>query len=84
MINATLNKIIELSITAVDNDTITFRVIMINKPADAVEKQSGNVLYFSWNVTSKQKVGYINERAFSQPRSEEYSKNPQLRTYIRS
>ena len=81
MINATLHKKVKLNITAVDKDTITFRVIMINKPADAVETQSGNVLYFSWNVTSKQKGPYINERAFSQPRSEECSKNRQLRTY---
>ena len=56
MINATLYKTVELNITAVDNDTITFRVI--NKPAGATEKQSGNVLYFTWNATSSQKVNY--------------------------
>ena len=56
MINATLYKTVELNITAVDNDTITFRVI--NKPAGAIEKQRGHELYFAWNVTSSQKVGY--------------------------
>ena len=56
MINATLYKTVELKITAVDNDTITFRVI--NKPAGAIENQSGHELYFTWNVTSSQKVGY--------------------------
>ena len=70
VINATLYKTVELNITAVDNDTITFRVI--NKPAGAIENQSGHELYFTWNVTSKQKVGYLDERAFSQPRSQEY------------
>ena len=70
VINATLYKTVELNITAVDNDTITFRVI--NKPAGATEKQGGNVLYFTWNVTSKQKVGYINELAFGEPRSQVY------------
>ena len=56
VINATLYKTVELHITAVDNDTITFRVI--NKPAGAMENQSGHELYFAWNVTSSQKVGY--------------------------
>ena len=55
-IDATLNETLQLNITAVDNDTITFRVI--NKPAGAEENQSGNKLYFTWNVTSSQKVGY--------------------------
>ena len=55
MINATLYKTVELKITAVDNDTITFRVI--NKPVGAIVNQSGNVLYFKWTVTSSQKVG---------------------------
>ena len=56
VINATLYKTVELNITAVDNDTITFRVI--NKPTGAIENQSGHELYFTWNVTSSQKVGY--------------------------
>ena len=56
VINATLYKTVELNITAVDNDTITFRVI--NKPAGAIVNQSGKELYFTWNVTSSQKVGY--------------------------
>jgi len=56
VINATLHETVKLNITAVDNDTITFRVI--NKPAEATVKQSGNVLHFTWNVTSSQKVGY--------------------------
>ena len=54
VINATLYEIVQLNITAVDNDTITFRAI--NKPAGATVNQSGNVLYFVWNVTSSQKV----------------------------
>ena len=70
VINVTLYKTVKLNITAVDNDTITF--LVINKPAGATEKQSGNVLYFTWNVTSKQKVGYINELAFGEPRSQVY------------
>ena len=56
VINATLYKTVELNITAVDNDTITFRVI--NKPAGAIENQSGHKLYLTWNVTSSQKVSY--------------------------
>ena len=55
MINATLYETVELNITAEDNDTITFRVI--DKPPWVEENQSGNVLYFKWNVTSRQKVG---------------------------
>ena len=55
-IDATLYKTLDLNITAVDNDTITFRVI--NKPAGAIESQSENKLYFTWNVTSSQRVGY--------------------------
>ena len=56
MINATLNKTLQLNITAVDNDTITFHVI--NKPAEAEVNQSKNELYFTWNVASSQRVGY--------------------------
>ena len=55
-IDATLYKTLDLNITAVDNDTITFRVI--NEPAGAKVKQSENKLYFTWNVTSSQRVGY--------------------------
>ena len=54
-INATLHKTVQLNVTAEDNDTITFRVI--NKPAGATMNQSGNVFYFTWPVTSTQKVG---------------------------
>jgi len=56
VINATLHETVGLNITAVDNDTITFRVI--NEPAEATVSQSGNVLYFTWNVTSSQKVSH--------------------------
>ena len=56
-INATLHKTVQLDITAQDNDTITFDVI--NKPADATFNQSGNVLHFTWPVTSSRKVGPI-------------------------
>ena len=59
MINATLHETVELNITAVDNDTITFRVI--NKPTGATHNQSGNMLYFTWIVTSSQKVRYIKD-----------------------
>ena len=54
--DATLYKTLELNITAVDKDTITFHVI--NKPAGAEVNQSENELYFTWNVTSSQRVGY--------------------------
>ena len=54
--NATLYETLELNITAVDNDTIKFNVI--NAPAAAKVNQSGNELYFAWNVTSSQKVGH--------------------------
>ena len=43
-------------ITAEDNDTVAFRVI--NKPEDATENQIGNVLHFTWHVTSTEKVGF--------------------------
>jgi len=56
VINATLYKVVDLKITGVDNDTITFRVI--NKPPGSIVNQSGNALHFKWNVTSSQKVGY--------------------------
>ena len=56
VIDATLYKTLDLNITAVDNDTITFRVI--NNPAEAKVNQSENKLYFTWNVTSSQRVGY--------------------------
>ena len=54
VINATLDGNVQFNITAEDEDTVKFEVI--NKPESATEKQSGNVLYFSWNVTSSQKV----------------------------
>ena len=56
VIDATLYKTLELNITAVGNDTITFRVS--NKPAEAKVNQSDNKLYFTWNVASSQRVGY--------------------------
>ena len=56
VIDATLYKTLDLNITAVDNDTITFRVI--NNPAEAKVNQSENKLYFTWNVTSSQRVGF--------------------------
>ena len=54
-INATLHEVVQLNITAEDNDTISFRVI--KKPAGANAIQEGNVLHFTWPVTSSQKVG---------------------------
>ena len=54
VINATLDGIVQFNITAQDEDTVKFEVI--NKPESVTEKQSGNVLFFSWNVTSSQKV----------------------------
>ena len=56
VINVTLHETVELIITAVDNDTVKFRVI--NEPPKATVDQRGNMLYFTWNVTSSQKVGY--------------------------
>ena len=56
VINVTLNRIVKLNVTAKDNDTITFRVI--DEPADATHNQIGKVLYFTWTVTSRQKVAY--------------------------
>ncbi|KAL9979187.1 hypothetical protein ACROYT_G016809 [Oculina patagonica] len=53
VINATLHETVELKITAVDNDTITFRVI--NKPAGATVSQNGIVLLFTWPVSSSAK-----------------------------
>lgn len=53
-INATLHETVHLNVTAEDNDTISFHVI--NRPAGATVKQIGNVLYFTWHVTSSQKV----------------------------
>ena len=54
VINATLYGIVQLNITAEDEDTVKFEVI--NKPESATEIPNGNVLYFYWNVTSSQKV----------------------------
>ena len=68
MINAKLYETVELNVTAEDNDTITFHVI--NKPVGAIVNKSVNVLYFTWNVASSQKVSYNSEHAFSQPRSQ--------------
>jgi len=59
-INVTLYEILHLNISAEDNDAITFQVI--NKPPDATKIQTGNVLYFSWNVTSTQKVNCIKKQ----------------------
>jgi len=53
VINAIINETVRLNITAEDSDTITFRVI--NKPAGATVNQTGNVLHFTWFVTSSQK-----------------------------
>lgn len=54
-INATLHEIVQLNVTAEDKDMISFRVI--KKPAGANATQVGNVLHFTWPVTSSQKVG---------------------------
>ena len=53
-INATLGDTVHLSIRAVDNDTIKFRVI--NNPEGATWNQTGNLLYFTWLVTTSRKV----------------------------
>jgi len=57
VINAIIKETVRLNITAEDSDTITFHVI--NKPAGATVNQTGNVLHFTWLVTSSQKVGCI-------------------------
>ena len=54
VINATLDSIVQFNITAEDEDSVKFEVI--NTFESATEKRSGNALYFSWNVTSSQKV----------------------------
>ena len=61
VINATLDGIVQFNITAEDEDTVNFEVI--NKPESATEKQSGNVLYFSWTVTSSQKVHNFKQKS---------------------
>ena len=61
VINATLDGIVQFNITAEDEDTVNFEVI--NKPESATKKQSGNVLYFSWNVTSSQKVHNFKQKS---------------------
>ena len=53
----TLHETVSLAIIAEDDDNVTFHVI--NKPAGATRHQSGNVLHFTWPVTSTQKVGCI-------------------------
>ena len=54
-INVTLDKTVQLNITAEDEGIITFRVI--NKPSSAIVNTSGNVLLFTWSVTSTKRVG---------------------------
>ena len=49
-----LDGMVQFNITAEDEDTVKFEVI--NKPESATAIQSGNVLYFYWNVTSSEKV----------------------------
>ena len=58
-INATLHKTVQLNITAEDEGTITFRVI--NKPSSAIVNTSGNILVFTWSVTSTKKVGFTDQ-----------------------
>ena len=54
-INVTLDRTVQLNITAEDEGIITFRVI--NKPSSAIVNTSGNVLLFTWSVTSTKRVG---------------------------
>ena len=61
VINATLDGNVQFNITAEDEDTVNFEVI--NQPESATKKQSGNVLYFSWNVTSSQKVHNFKQKS---------------------
>lgn len=46
-----------INITAQDSDTVTFQVV--NMPDSAMINQSGNVLRFTWPVTSSRKVGLL-------------------------
>ena len=61
VINATLDSIVQFNITAEDEDSVKFEVI--NTFESATEKRSGNALYFSWNVTSSQKVHNIKQQS---------------------
>ena len=56
VLNVTLYKTLKLNITAVDNDTIRF--LVVNEPAGAKVDQTENKLYFTWNITSSQRVGF--------------------------
>ena len=56
-VNATLHQTVELNITAEDKDEITF--LVINKPEGATVNEHGNLLYFTWPVTSSKKVTSI-------------------------
>ena len=53
----TLRETFIINITAQDSDTVTFQVV--NMPDSAMMNQSGNVLRFTWPVTSSRKVGLL-------------------------
>ena len=46
-----------INVTAQDSDAVTFQVV--NMPDSAMINQSGNILRFTWPVTSSRKVGLL-------------------------
>ena len=54
MIEAKFGEIVFVNVTATDNNSFTFYVL--NKPQGASLSHAGNLLNFTWNVTSSDKV----------------------------
>ncbi|XP_074618591.1 uncharacterized protein LOC141877470 isoform X4 [Acropora palmata] len=53
-INVTLRDTFMINVTAQDSDAVTFQVV--NMPDSAMINQSGNILRFTWPVTSSRKL----------------------------
>ncbi|XP_078352119.1 mucin-like protein [Oculina patagonica] len=56
MIEANLGEIVFVNVTTTDNNSFTFDVL--NKPQGASLSPAGNLLNFTWNVTSSDKVKF--------------------------
>ncbi len=54
MIEANFGEIVFVNVTATDNNSFTLDVL--NKPQEASLSSAGNLLNFTWNVTSSDKV----------------------------
>ena len=54
MIEANLGQIVFVNVTATDNNSFTFDVL--NKPPGANFNGAGDLLNFTWNVTSSERV----------------------------